>query len=107
MTTYKLSWQQLDKLVFKYLDKVLADLKYRYEDISLNNFYETWTLPNSDNHTFALSNHGTLYISENLISLVSKLFSVDSDSAIKSIKRWCIKRLNIKTAVLKQSIITP
>ena len=105
MTTYKLSWQQLDKLVFKYLDKILADLHHVYKDISLGEFIETWTLPNNDYPTFTLSSYGTLSISKNLISFISNFFSIDIDSASKSIKRWCKKRLDIN--FFYQSVITP
>lgn len=107
MTTYKLSWQQLDKLVFKYLDKILADLHYRYVPFRMAEFIETWHFPDTDKPTFTLTHYGVLSISKNLISLVSNLFSINFDSAGKSIKRWCEKRLNINAKVFHQSVILP
>lgn len=115
MTTYKLSWRQLDKLVFKYLDKVLTNLQYHYKDVRVGHSIETWHYHNTDNPTFNLikmisptnTHYGTLSISNNLISLVSDLFSIDSDSAGKSITRWCKKRFNINVDNLHQIIIFP
>lgn len=100
MSIYKITKEQLDNLVFKYLDIALKDLKRSYKRISEKTWRYTWTLPKEDKLIFIFNQTSVLYISGDFISFVQKLFSIDYKLIGDSILRWFQKRFKMKVNIV-------
>lgn len=93
MTKYKLNSEQLDKLIFPYLNSTLGGL----EKGNLSRM-DYWILPDEDNPTFTLTRTGPasnpnaginrLGINYELVSFVKNLYSINAETAMDTITRW-------------------
>jgi hypothetical protein len=106
---YLITESQLDKVIFKYLDKqdfVLYDDKKRF-----NNYI--YFLNNITDNTAQISVYVTnslgkdrdwLYVNGELIEVLSNFFSIDEDECLETIKRWVSNVLNKEVGYIQNTV---
>ena len=105
---YLITESQLDKLIFKYLDKqdfVLYDDKRKF-----NNYI--YFLNNITDNTAQISVYVTnslgkdrdwVYVNGELIEVLSNFFSIDEDECLEVIKRWVSNVLNKEVGYIQNT----